>query len=277
MIPTWRDIRFVMTIVRFSEKGTVIDMSIQKGRVSLVTGAGDGLGKAIAVELAARGSYVLVQDLNMESAAKTVSIIEDKGGIAAYVEGDVSRMEDCGRFVQNALDKWGTLDILVNNAGIIRDALIHKMTPEQWKDVIDVNLSGVFYCTQAAVKVMKEKRFGRIINISSIGYIGYRGQANYAAAKAGVVALTRVTASEYAWCGVTANCVCPGTIATSMALGCMGGGDNWLNYVKENHPMGRPGKPEDVAFMVSALAAEEAGFINAQTIAVDGGFGRVRL
>ena len=252
-------------------------MSIKNGRIALVTGAGSGLGEAIAIGLANEGATVIAQDIDLASAHNTTDKIIATGGKASAIVGDVSKLEDCDGFVKYAMEKYGTLDILVNNAGIIQDALIHKMTQERWRKVIDIDLSGVFYCTQAAIKVMKEMKYGRIINISSIGYIGYRGQANYAAAKAGVVALTRVTATEYTWCGVTANCICPGTIATPMALGCMGGSDNWLEYVRKNHPMGHPGKPEDVSYMVNALAAEEANFITAQTIAVDGGFGRIRI
>ena len=252
-------------------------MSIKKGRVALVTGAGSGLGEAIALGLAQEGAIVVCQDINLETAEKTAAQIREAGGEASAVQGNVANIEDCQKFVDFAVEKYGTLDILINNAGIIRDALIHKMTPDQWQTVVDVNLSGAFYCTQAAIKVMKEKKYGRIINISSIGYIGYRGQANYGATKAGLVALTRTTACEYSWCGVTVNTICPGTIATPMALGCMGGGDNWLNYVKESHPMGRPGEPKDISFMVNALVAEEAHFITAQTIAVDGGFGRIRI
>lgn len=252
-------------------------MSIKKGRVALVTGAGSGLGEAIALGLAREGACVVVQDINPQYADNVVREITEAGGTACAVVGNVAVQEDCQRFVDTAVETYGTLDILVNNAGIIRDALIHKMTPQQWQDVIDVDLTGVFYCMQAAIRVMKERKYGRIINISSIGYIGYRGQANYGAAKAGLLALTRSAACEYTWCGITVNAICPGTIATPMALNCMGGGDNWLNYVKENHPMGHPGKPEDVSFMVNALVAEEANFITAQTIAVDGGFGRIRI
>ena len=183
-------------------------MSIRKGRVALVTGAGSGLGKAIAIGLAAEGANVVAQDINLESVEATVADIKTAGGEASAIEGDVSKLNDCRKFVQFAVDTYGTLDILVNNAGVIRDALIHKMTEEQWDTVMDINIKGMFLCTQAAVKVMKEKKYGRIINISSIGYIGYRGQANYAASKAGAVALTRVIATEYTWCGITANCVC---------------------------------------------------------------------
>ena len=252
-------------------------MSIKKGRVALVTGAGSGLGEAIAIGLGREGATVVCQDINLETAEKTAQTIKDNGGEAIAIAGNVANPEDCEMFVQTCVDKFGTIDILINNAGIIRDALIHKMTIDQWKSVIVVDLSGAFYCTQAAIKVMKPNKYGRIINISSIGYIGYRGQANYGAAKAGLIALTHTTAAEYTWCGVTCNAICPGTIATPMALNCMGGGDNWLNYVKEVHPMGHPGTPEDVSYMVNALVAEEASFITAQTIAVDGGLGRIRI
>ena len=252
-------------------------MSIKKGRVAIVTGAGSGLGKAIAIGLAAEGVKVVAQDLNLSTAEETVGEIKSAGDEATAIQGDVSKSDDCIRLIQATVDAYGTVDILVNNAGIIRDALIHKMTEDEWDSVIDVILKGTFLCTQPAIKVMKEKKYGRIINISSIGYVGYRGQANYAAAKAGVVAITRVTAAEYAWCGITANCICPGPIATPMSLNCMGGNGKWMEFIKSTHPMGHPGKPEDIAYMVNALAAEEAGFITAQTIAVDGGFGRVRI
>ena len=252
-------------------------MHIEKGRVAIVTGAGSGIGRGIAIGLAEEGAYVVCADMNLTTAQETVDMIEAAGGVAMAVAVNVSKKADCEAMVQAAVDKWGTVDILVNNAGLIRDALIHKMTEDQWDLVQNVILKGTFLCTQAAIKVMKEKKYGRIINISSIGYIGYRGQANYGATKAGLVALTRTTACEYSWCGVTVNTICPGTIATPMALGCMGGGDNWLNYVKESHPMGRPGEPKDISFMVNALVAEEAHFITAQTIAVDGGFGRIRI
>lgn len=252
-------------------------MSIKKGRVAIVTGAGSGLGEAIAIGLAAEGAYVIAQDINLSSVEKTVEQIKTAGNVATAVQGDVSKHDDCINLVQSAVDTYGTVDILVNNAGIIRDALIHKMTEDEWDTVIDVDLKGVFLCTQAAIKVMKEKKYGRIINMSSIGYVGYRGQVNYAAAKAGVIAITNVTAIEYAWCGVTANCVCPGTIATPMALNCMGGNGKWMEYVKTTHPMGHPGDPRDIAYMVGALAAEEASYITAQTIAVDGGYGRIKI
>jgi NAD(P)-dependent dehydrogenase (short-subunit alcohol dehydrogenase family) len=252
-------------------------MSIKKGRVAVVTGAGSGLGKAIAQSLAAEGAYVIAQDIDGACAEETAAEIKAAGNEGAAIQGDVSKKSDCIRLVQAAVDTFGTLDILVNNAGILRDALIHKMSEDEWDIVIDVILKGTFLCTQAAIKVMKEKKYGRIINISSIGYVGYRGQANYAAAKAGVVALTRVTAAEYTWCGITANCICPGPIVTPMALNSMGGNGKWMEYIKATHPMGHAGKPEDVAYMVKALAAEEAEFITAQTIAVDGGYGRIRI
>ena len=250
-------------------------MSIKKGRVAIVTGAGQGLGRAIAIGLANEGAFVVSQDINYETVQETVKIIKSTGKEAIAAGGDVAKTEDCENCVNLAVNTYGSLDILVNNAGIIRDALIHKMTDEEWESVLGVIISGTFKFTRAAVKIMKEKQYGRIINISSTGYVGDRGQANYAAAKAGVVALTRVTAAEYTWCGVTANCICPGPILTPMGLSSMKG--KWLEFINSKHPMGHPGKPEDISYMVNALAAEEASYITAQTIAVDGGFGRIRI
>lgn len=252
-------------------------MSIRQGRAALVTGAGSDIGRAIAIALAKEGASVMVQDIAEGSAKSTAQCIREMGGAAEAVVGNVAVPADCRRFVEEAVEKFGSIDILVNNAGIIRDALIYKMTDSEWESVVDINLGGAFYCTRETVKRMKEQKYGRVINISSIGYVGYRGQANYAASKAALIALARVTAVEYAWCGVTANCVCPGVIATDMTLNCMGGGDNWLNYVKETTLMGHPGRPEDVAYLVCALAADEAGFITGQTIAADGGAGRIRI
>jgi NAD(P)-dependent dehydrogenase (short-subunit alcohol dehydrogenase family) len=249
-------------------------MSIKAGRVAIVTGAGSGIGKGIAIALAEEGASVLVCDINIESAQEVVAEIKAIGKEAIAVQTDVRKAADCANMVKTAVETYGTVDILVNNAGLLRDALIHKMTEDEWDLVQDVILKGTFLCTQAAIKVMKEKKYGRIINISAVGHIGYRGQANYGSAKAGVIALTRTTAAEYTWCGVTVNCILPGPIKTPLAINALQG--HWEEKITSIHPMGRVGKPADIAYMVKVLVAEEAGYITAQMIAVDGGFDLVR-
>ena len=249
-------------------------MSIKKGRVAIVTGAGSGLGRGMAITFAEEGAFVVAADMNLETAQETVRMIDEKGGVAIAIPVDVRVKEQCEAMVKAAVDKWGTVDILVNNAGLIRDALIHKMTEDQWDLVQDVILKGAFLCTQAAIKIMKEKKYGRIINISAVGQIGYRGQANYGSAKAGIISLTRTIAAEYTWCGVTANCILPGPIRTPMALGALDG--HWEETITKLMPTGRVGEPSDIAYMAKVFAAEEAGYITAQMIAVDGGFDLAR-
>jgi 3-oxoacyl-[acyl-carrier protein] reductase len=249
-------------------------MSIKAGRVAIVTGAGSGIGKGIAIGLAEEGAYIVAADTNLESAQMVVAEIQAMGNQAIAVHTDVRNTSDCANMVKVAVEKYGTVDILINNAGLLRDALIHKMTEEQWDLVQGVILKGTFLCTQAVINVMKEKKYGRIINISAVGQVGYRGQANYGSAKAGVIALTRTTAAEYTWCGVTVNCILPGPIKTPMALAAIQG--HWEEKIKSIHPMGRVGEPSDIAYMVKVLVAEEAGYITAQMIAVDGGFDLVR-
>ena len=250
-------------------------MSIKAGRVAIVTGAGSGIGKGIALGLAEEGAYVVLADMNLESAENVAEEIKAAGDTAIAVQTDVRKAEDCENMVQTAVDTFGTVDILVNNAGLIRDALIHKMTEAQWDLVQNVILKGAFLCTQAAIKVMKEKKYGRIINISAVGQVGYRGQANYGSAKAGLIAFTRTIVAEYTWCGVTANCILPGPIKTPMALGALQG--KWEETISAIHPMGRVGLPSDIAYMVKVLVAEEADYITAQMIAVDGGFDLVEF
>lgn len=245
-------------------------MSIKEGRVAIITGAGSGLGRGMCLGLAEEGAYIVCADANLETAQETADMIEKNGGQAIAVKVDVRIKEQCEAMVQAAVDKWGTVDILVNNAGLIRDALIHKMTEDQWDLVVDVILKGAFLCTQAAIKVMKEKKYGRIINISAIGQLGYRGQANYGSAKAGIISLTRVTAAEYTWCGVTCNAILPGPIRTPMALSAYDG--HWEEIISKRMPMGKVGQPSDIAYMAKVLAAEEASYITAQMIGVDGGF-----
>lgn len=244
--------------------------SIKKGRIAIVTGGASGIGKGICLGLAQEGAYVAVADMDITGAQAVANEIKAAGGEAMAVQVDVRTREQCDAMVAAVVEKYGTVDILVNNAGLIRDALIHKMTDEEWDIVVDVILRGAFMCTQAAIKVMKEKKYGRIINISAVGQMGYRGQSNYGPAKAGLVSLTRVIAAEYTWCGVTANCILPGPVKTPLSMNAMNG--HWEEEIVKRMPCGRVGTPEDIAYMVKIFAAEEAGYITAQNIAVDGGF-----
>lgn len=243
-------------------------MMIQKGRVAIVTGAGQGIGKGIAVRLAEAGANVVVCDINEKAAQEVVDEIKSSGFEAIAVASDVGAKPDCERLAQSALDRWGRLDILVNNAGIIRDALIHKMTEEQWDAVLRVNLKGPFMMIQAAIAPMKEKNFGRIVNISSSACKGNVGQANYSSAKAGINALTYTAALELGKYGITVNSLCPGVIDTPMSRSVPQNiFERWLAVI----PAKRIGTPDDMASMVLAFAADEAGYINGQTIFVDGG------
>jgi len=242
-------------------------MSINKGRVAIVTGAAQGIGKGLALRLAGAGAYVAVCDVNEAAAGAVTDEILAAGGIAITVCGDVGSKADAERIAQTAIEKWGKVDILVNNAGIIRDAMFYKMTEEQWDAVIRVNLKGPFLMTQAVYSSMRNQKYGRIINISSSSCRGNVGQANYSSTKAGVIALTNVAALEMARYGITANAICPGTIDTPMARSVPKDVfDGWCQAI----PAQRIGTPDDMAEAVLFFASEESGFINGQTIWVDG-------
>ncbi|PKM90478.1 MAG: 3-oxoacyl-ACP reductase [Firmicutes bacterium HGW-Firmicutes-12] len=243
-------------------------MTIQKGRVAIVTGAGQGIGKGIAIKLAEAGANVVACDINEKNAREVVDEIKASGYESLAVACDVGSKPDCERLVMSALNQWGRVDILVNNAGIIRDALIYKMTEEQWDAVLRVNLKGPFMMTQASIVPMKEQKFGRIINISSSACKGNIGQANYSSAKAAINALTYTSALELGKYGITVNSICPGVIDSEMVRSVPQNIlDRWLAVI----PAKRIGQPEDMAHMVMAYAAEEAGYLNGQTIYVDGG------
>lgn len=246
------------------------EMKRLENKTAVVTGAAKGLGRAIAVKLAQEGARVIAAD--MDSAEETVAAIRENGGEACAFTVDVTRQDQMRDLVRYAVDIYGALDIMVNNAGINRDGMLHKMPAENWNAVIEVDLTGVFYGTQAAVKYMREREYGRIINISSASWLGNIGQANYAAAKAGVVGLTKTAARENARKGITCNVICPGFIETDMTLKLKGvsGGEGWDRMIRKI-PAGYAGKPEDVANMASFLASDEASYITSEVINVGGG------
>ncbi|XP_078156356.1 NAD(P)-binding Rossmann-fold superfamily protein isoform X1 [Carex rostrata] len=239
--------------------------------VAIVTGASRGIGKAVALALGKAGCKVLVNYARSSKEAEDVSKeIEALGGQAITFGGDVSKEGDVEAMMKAAVDTWGTIDILINNAGITRDTLLMRMKKQQWQDVIDLNLTGVFLCTQAATKIMMKKRKGRIVNIASIvGLTGNIGQANYSAAKAGVIGFTKTVAKEYASRNITVNAVAPGFIASDMTAKLS---EEVEKKYLEHIPLGRFGQPEDVAGLVEFLTLNPAaGYITGQVLTIDGG------
>ncbi|MBE9112200.1 3-oxoacyl-[acyl-carrier-protein] reductase [Nodosilinea sp. LEGE 07298] len=240
-----------------------------EGQVAVVTGASRGIGRAVAIALAAAGAQVVVNYARSSAAADAVvAEIESSGGSAIAIQADVSKVDQVDALISGTLEKFGRVDILVNNAGITRDTLLLRMKPEDWQAVIDLNLTGVFLCTRAVAKLMLKQRSGRIINIASVaGQMGNPGQANYSAAKAGVIGFTKTVAKELASRGVTANAVAPGFIETDMT-GELNNTEDILKFI----PLGRFGQPEDIAGMVRFLASDPAAaYITGQVFNVDGG------
>jgi 3-oxoacyl-[acyl-carrier protein] reductase/2-hydroxycyclohexanecarboxyl-CoA dehydrogenase len=235
-------------------------------KVAVVTGAGRGIGEGIARKLAEEGATVVCGDVNADDAGRVAS---DIGRTSVAVRLDVTAVESCESVVSQTHERFGRLDILVNNAGINRDAMLHKMTDEQWAQVIAVDLTGVFFMTRAAARLMRAAGGGRIINISSASWMGNIGQANYAAAKAGVVGLSKTAAKELARAQVTVNAICPGFIDTVMTRGIP---DQIREAQVARIPLGRPGQPADVAALVAFLASDEAGYITGEVINVGGGY-----
>jgi 3-oxoacyl-[acyl-carrier protein] reductase len=239
-------------------------------RKTLVTGASRGLGRAIALELGRQGHTVAVHYGRSSAEAETVAAeITSSGGKAVLVQGDLSSLEGAKAVAAAATEALGGLEVLVNNAGITKDGLVMRMRDEDWDAVIDTNLGAPFALARAALRTMLSAKWGRIVNISSVvGLMGNPGQANYISAKAGLIGLTKAIAKEYAGKNITCNAIAPGFIESDMT-------DKLPENVKtkylEGIPAGRFGKPEDVAALVAFLASDGAGYINGQTIAVDGG------
>ncbi|MEI0604015.1 3-oxoacyl-ACP reductase FabG [Brachyspira alvinipulli] len=241
---------------------------ILDGKVAIVTGAGRGLGKGIAKKLAEKGAKVVVTDVILDNAKECVEEIKKEGGEALCLIGNIAKLEDVNNIFQTAIKEYGKVDIVVNNAGINKDSMLHKMTDEQWDNVIAVNLTGTFYMTREAAKIMREKEYGRIINISSMSWLGNIGQANYAASKAGVIGVTKTAARELAKKGITCNAICPGFIETDMTRSVP---EKVWDIMISKIPAGRAGTPEDVGNMVAFLSSDEASYINGQIIEVSGG------
>jgi len=241
-----------------------------EGKIALVTGASRGIGREIAIQLAKEGANVAVNYSGSEARAnEVVQEIISMGRDAFAVQCDVAKAESVSEMVKQTIDRFGSLDILVNNAGITRDNLIMRMKEDEWDDVINTNLKGVFLCTKAVTRQMMKQKSGRIINISSIvGVSGNAGQANYVAAKSGVIGLTKTTAKELAPRGITVNAIAPGFITTDMT-------DKLTEEIQTGMlkliPLAKFGEPKDIANVVSFLASDDSRYITGQTIHVDGG------
>ncbi|MEW6440913.1 MAG: 3-oxoacyl-[acyl-carrier-protein] reductase [bacterium] len=237
--------------------------------VALVTGASRGIGKAIAEALCAKGARVYLCARNLEAVTAAAREISCGGGAAVGLQMDVGRPDEVKSGIQAILREAGRIDILVNNAGIRRDKLLVRTQDCEWQEVLDANLSGSFYCTRQAIAAMSRQRYGRIVNVGSVvAFTGNAGQANYAAAKAGLVGLTRSAAREYASRGVTINLVAPGFIETDMITSLP---EPVRRQILAAIPMGRLGSPREVADTVAFLASPEAGYITGQVLHVNGG------
>lgn len=240
------------------------------GKIAVVTGAGRGLGRAIALKLASEGAKLVVNYRNSEAETqKLVKEIEELGSEAIAVKADISKFNEAETIIKKAVEKYGTVDVLVNNAGITKDNLLLRMKEEDFDNVINVNLKGSFNCTKHASRVMLKKKSGKIINISSvIGLVGNAGQVNYAAAKAGIIGMTKSVAKELASRGITVNAIAPGIIKSDMTDALK---EEQRQQILETVPLKRVGTPEDVSNLVLFLASELSSYITGQVINVDGG------
>ena len=240
-----------------------------KGKVALVTGAAQGIGKSVALLLARNGADIVVSDINLEKAEETAKEIESIGPKTIAVKVDVANFKDVEQMVEAILKKFGKIDILINNAGITRDKLILRMTEEDWDTVLNVNLKGTFNCMKAVTRHMSKQRSGKIVSIASVvGEMGNAGQANYSASKAGVIGLTKTIAKEFAQRGINVNAIAPGYIETPMTEALP---EKVKEELKRLIPMERLGKPEDVAEAVLFLVSEESNYMTGQVLNVNGG------
>jgi 3-oxoacyl-[acyl-carrier protein] reductase len=243
-----------------------------RDKIAIVTGSGRGIGEGIVLRFAEEGANIIINDVNEADAEAVVEKVKALGGRAKAVLGSVSDRAIVQKMVDTAVREFGALDIIVNNAGITRDVMLHKMTDEQWQAVIDVNLTGVFYGIQCAGRYMREKKYGKIINISSTSALGNAGQLNYSASKAGVIGMTKTAAKELGPKGVNVNAIAPGMIWTdmmkSMPPDVIKNMEAMLPYLV---PLNRKGSAADVANLALFLASDESSFITGQVIFCDGG------
>lgn len=239
------------------------------GKVALITGAAQGIGKAIALLLAKEGADVVISDLNLDLASVAASEVESLGRKSLAIEGNVADSQSVENMVSKVIEKFGRIDILVNNAGITKDALLLRMKDEDWDKVIAVNLKGTFNCMRAAVKPMSKQRAGKIVNIASIvGLMGNVGQINYSASKAGVIGITKTAAREFAARGLNVNAVAPGFIETAMTDAIP---EKAKNELVSNIPMKKLGSADDVAKAVLFLVSDASAYITGQVLSVNGG------
>lgn len=247
-----------------------------KDRIALITGAGHGIGRATAIRFAAEGARVAVNDVDQAAAQETVAAIEGAGGEAFFAPADVTNRAQVEAMIDQIVERWGRLDILINNAGITRDALtvkvkdgaVQKMEEAAWDAVLNVNLKGSFLCAQAAAVPMIRQRYGKITNTASTAWLGNIGQANYSASKAGIVGLTRTLALELARFNINVNCIAPGGVKTRMTAAMP---EKVMERLLQRIPLGRMAEPEEIAALHAFLASDEAAYITAQVITIDGG------
>lgn len=239
-------------------------------RVAVITGSSRGIGASMAVELARLGAKVVVNHRNSQDSAEAVlAQINDIGGEGIIIQADVSQAEDAQRLIKNSLAAFGQIDLLINNAGTTRDTLLMRMKEEEWDLVIETNLKSAYHCSKAVLRPMMKKRYGRIINITSVvGLAGQEGQSNYAASKAGLIGFTKSLAREVGSRSITVNAIAPGFIPTALTDVLP---EEQKTMIIERTPLGRMGNAEDIAFAVAFLGSEQASFITGQVLSVDGG------
>lgn len=240
-----------------------------KDRVAVITGGADGIGRATAMRFAQEGAVVVIWDMNEEKGKQTVAEINAAGGKASFLKVNTSNFAEVEAASKKVVEQYGKYEILINNAGITRDSTLKKMTPELWQQVIDVNLTGVFYCAKCAADIMTEQGWGRIVNASSVvALYGNFGQTNYVATKTGLIGMTKTMARELGKKGVTVNAVAPGFILTDMVRKMP---EEVLKSMEDKVPVKRLGKPEEIAAAYAFLASDDAAYINGTVISVDGG------